>query len=105
MARLAQDPQWQGLEARHPRGGRPQRVPARVETLRLHDLATMERLSPPKPRRNQDALCEPKVRVAKLLGQRLMAHNFDRQGTDSQVRVTVLNGLTAHGIQVTKDVG
>ena len=65
----------------------------------------MERIPPPKPRRNKDALCEPKVRVAKLLGQRLMARDFDRQLAEFQVRVAVLNGFTALGIPVTKLVG
>ena len=65
----------------------------------------MERIPPPKPRRNQNALCEPKVREAKLLGQRLMARDFDRQVAEFQVRVAVLNGLTALGIPVTKVVG
>jgi len=50
-------------------------------------------------------LCEPKVREAKLLGQRLMARDFDRQVAEFQVRVAVLNGDTALGIPVTKAVG
>ena len=65
----------------------------------------MERIPPPKPRRNQDALCEPKVREAKLLGQRLMARDFDRQVAEFQVRVAVLNGFTRLGIPVTKVTG
>ncbi len=65
----------------------------------------MERLSPPEPHRNQDALREPKVREAKLLGQRLAARDFDRQVAEFQVRVAVLNGFTALGIPVTEAVG
>ena len=65
----------------------------------------MERVSPPKPRKDQDALREPKVREAKLLGQRLMARDFDRQVAEFQVRVAVLNGFTALGIPVTKVAG
>ena len=65
----------------------------------------MERIPPPKPRRNKDALCEPKVRVAKLLGQRLMARDFDRQVAEFQIRVAVLNGFTTLGIPVTKVTG
>ena len=64
----------------------------------------MERIPPSKPSRNQDALCEPKVRVAKLLGQRLMARDFDRQVAEFQIRVAVLNGFTTLGIPVTKVV-
>ena len=55
----------------------------------------MERIPPSKPRRNKDAL-------VKLLGQRLMARDFDRQVAEFQVRVAVLNGFTALGIPVTK---
>lgn len=38
------------LGARHPGRTRPQRSPARIKTLRPHDLAKMERLSSPEPR-------------------------------------------------------
>ena len=72
----------------------------------------MERISPPEPRRDEDALREPKVREAKLLGQRLMARDFDRQVAELQVRIAVLqvriavlNGYTALGIPVTEAVG
>jgi hypothetical protein len=40
----------------------------------------------------------------KLLGQRLMAHDFDRQVAEVQVRVAILNSYTALGIPVTKAV-
>ena len=57
----------------------------------------MERLSPPKPRRNEDCV--------KLLGQRLMARDFDRQVAEFQVSVAVLNDFTALGIPVTQAAG
>ncbi|SDF61196.1 hypothetical protein SAMN04488105_13521, partial [Salipiger thiooxidans] len=38
--------------------GRPRRGPARREIPRPGPLATMERIPPPEPRRDQDALCE-----------------------------------------------
>ena len=41
----------------------------------------------------------------KLLGQRLMARDFDRQVAEFQVRVAVLSGFTALEIPVTKVVG
>ena len=41
----------------------------------------------------------------KLLGQRLMARDFDRQIAELQVRIAVLNGYSALGIPVTKVVG
>ena len=59
----------------------------------------MERLSPPEPRRNEDATS------VKLLGQRLAARDFDRQVAEFQVRVAILNGFTALGIPVTETVG
>ena len=48
---------------------------------------------------------ETKMHCIKLLGQRLMARDFDRQVAEFQVRVAVLNGFTALGIPVTKLVG
>ena len=48
---------------------------------------------------------ETKMYFAKLLGQRLMACDFDRQVAEVQVRVAILNGYTALGIPVTKAVG
>ena len=48
----------QTLEGRQPRSDRAQRGLARIETVGSDDLATMERLSPPKSRRDQDALRE-----------------------------------------------
>ena len=62
----------------------------------------MEWLAPSEPRRDKEALCEPKVREAKLLGQRLMAQDFDRQVAEFRVRVAVLNGFTTRGIPVTE---
>jgi len=48
---------------------------------------------------------ETKMHCVKLLGQRLMARDFDRQVAELQVRVAVLNGFTALGIPATKVVG
>jgi hypothetical protein len=48
---------------------------------------------------------ETKMHCVKLLGQRLMARDFDRQVAEFRVRVTVLNGFTALGIPVTKVAG
>ena len=41
----------------------------------------------------------------KLLGQRLMARDLDRQVAEFQVRVAVMNGFTALGIPVTEAMG
>ena len=48
---------------------------------------------------------ETKMHCMKLLGQRLMARNFDRQIAEIQVRTAIMNGYTALGIPVTKTVG
>lgn len=48
---------------------------------------------------------ESKMNCIKLLGQSLMARDFDRQVAEIQVRVAVLNRYTALGIPVTEPVG
>ena len=48
---------------------------------------------------------ETKMHCVKLLGQRLMARDFDRQVAELQVRIAVLNGYTALAIPVTKAAG
>ena len=48
---------------------------------------------------------ETKMHCMKLLGQRLMARDFDRQVAEVQVRIAVMNGYTALGIPVTDTVG
>lgn len=48
---------------------------------------------------------ETKMHCVKLLGQSLMARDFDRQVAEIQIRVAVLNRYTALGIPVTKVVG
>lgn len=40
----------------------------------------------------------------KLLGQRLMAQDFDRQFAELHVRVAVMNGCTALGTPVTEAI-
>ena len=48
---------------------------------------------------------ETKMHCVKLLGQRLMARDFDRQVAKLQLRIAVLNGYTALGIPVTEAMG
>ena len=48
------------------------------------------------------SLAETKKHCVKLLGQRLCAHDFDRQVAEFQVRVAVLNGFTALGTRITE---
>jgi len=48
---------------------------------------------------------ETKMHCVNLLGQSLMARDFDRQVAELQIRAAVLNGYTALGIPVTEPVG
>ena len=48
---------------------------------------------------------ETKMHCMKLLGQSLMARDFERQVAEIQVRIAVLNRYTALGIPVTEPVG
>lgn len=48
---------------------------------------------------------ETKMHCIKLMGQSLMARDFDRQVAEIQVRIAVLNRYTALGIPVTVPVG
>ena len=47
---------------------------------------------------------ETKMNCMKLLGQKLMARDFDRQTAELQVRIAILNRYTALGIPVTRPV-
>jgi hypothetical protein len=47
---------------------------------------------------------ETKMHCVKLLGQRLMARDFDRQVAELQIRIAVLNGYTGLGIPITEAV-
>ena len=48
---------------------------------------------------------ETKMHGMKLLGQSLMARDFERQVAEIQIRIAVLNRYTALGIPVTEPVG
>ncbi|SIS78693.1 hypothetical protein SAMN05878426_1041, partial [Phaeovulum vinaykumarii] len=67
-----------------------------VLLMMLHPTQELE--PPAKPARF-------KMHCVKLLGQRLMARDFDRQVAELQVRIAILNGYTALGIPVTEAVG
>jgi hypothetical protein len=45
------------------------------------------------------------MHCVKLLGQGLMARDFDRQGAELRIRIAVLKRYTALGIPVTEPVG
>jgi hypothetical protein len=42
-----------------------------------------------------------KMRCFKLLGERVMARDFDRQVAELQVRAAILNRFTCHGTPMT----
>ncbi|MCP4208014.1 MAG: IS5/IS1182 family transposase, partial [Shimia sp.] len=46
-----------------------------------------------------------KMHCMKLMGQSLMARDFERQVAEIQIRIAVLNRYTALGIPVTEPVG
>ena len=48
---------------------------------------------------------ETKMHCVKLLGQSLMARDFERQVAEIQIRIAVLNRYTALGIPITEPVG
>ncbi|PRZ45424.1 DDE family transposase [Tritonibacter scottomollicae] len=48
---------------------------------------------------------EAKMNCIRLLGQSLIARNFDRQVSELQIRIAVLNGYTALGIPAKVAVG
>ena len=48
---------------------------------------------------------ETKMNCLKLLGQKLMSRDFDRQTAELQIRIAILNRFTALGIPVTRPVG
>lgn len=57
-------------------------------------------------KRSSASTIHPKLlRHMKLLGQSLMARDFDRQVAEIQIRIAVLNRYTALGIPVTVPAG
>lgn len=76
---------------------------------RNDDLLTMKRFGRTPWRKwsgyQRRSRVETKMKRMKLLGQKLMSRDFQRQTTELQPRVAILNGFTAHGIPVSQTVG
>jgi transposase len=76
---------------------------------RNDDLRAMKRFGRTLWRRwsgyHRRSRVETKMNCLKLLGQKLMSRDFDRQTAELQVRIAILNRFTALGIPVTKPVG
>ncbi len=89
--------------------GKPWKPDTAGAIARKEILRTSKRLGRTIWRRwsgyHRRSLVETKAHCAKLLGQRLMARDFDRQVAEFQVRVVVVNGFTALGIPETQAVG
>ena len=51
------------------------------------------------------SLVEAKMRCLKLLGERLMSRNFDRQVAELQIRAAILNRFTSLGTPLTQRAG
>jgi IS5 family transposase len=51
------------------------------------------------------SLIEAKMRCFKLLGERVMARDFDRQVAELQIRAAILNRFTAIGTPLTQRIG
>lgn len=92
------------LADRQRRSGRKKRSRAGIVVPKPCSVATMERIAPPKPHQDEDALDDPKVYEAKRPGRCLMARDFGRRVGEPQVRIAVLNGHIALGIPVTEPV-
>lgn len=82
------------MEAGHSRRSGARQDPASIEALGPGALAEMERVSP-------RSRVETKMNCVKLLGQRLMLRDFDRQVAAIQIRAAVLNRFTALGMPMT----
>ena len=61
-------------------------------------MATLER-------NHRRSRVDTKMHCIKLLGQSLMARDFERQVAEIQIRIAILNRYTALGIPVTEPVG
>ena len=91
------------------KNAKPWKADSAVATARNEALRASKHLGRALWRRwsgyHRRSRAETKMHSVTLLGQRLMARDFDRQVAEFQVRVAVLNGYTALGIPVTKVVG
>lgn len=101
----------QAMEAHEQRGHRPAPSREGVKIPGPYPMAAMEWLSPPTPRRDQDALCEttgpePSSHTfCECVAGRGMARDFARQVAEIQIHIAVPNRYTALGIPVTEPVG
>jgi Transposase DDE domain len=98
----------QAMEGTNRRDGGAQRGAPQLPPPRPGDLEALDRLSPTTSGRGQDTLAGSLEPVAlnlldfKLLGERVMARDFERQVAELQIRAAILNRFTAHGTPLTQ---
>ena len=100
------------MEEEQSRCGGEKRGPAGHNALLTGALAEMEWLPSTQPRRDQASRdiasqCPAGqwMNCMKLLGQKLMSRDFDRQTAEIQVRIAIRDRFTALGLPVTQPVG
>ena len=80
-----------------------------VEGSHLPVKRTLDKLGVSRPTfyrwYHRRSCVESKMHCIKLLGQSVMARDFDRQVAEIQIRIAVLNRYTALGIPVTEPIG
>lgn len=102
----------QALDAAKHWSDRPQRSGQYINLLGANTMATMERIPPPTIPRNeafhrlQANDCRPVdafgrwMHCVKRMGQSRMARDFERQVTEVQIRIAILDRYTAFGTPI-----
>lgn len=91
------------------RNGKPWKEPAAGAAARNDALRSCRRLGRAIWKRwtgyHRRSLVETKMRCLKLLGERVMSRDFDRQVAELQIRAAILNRFTALGTPHTQPAG
>lgn len=91
------------------KNGKPWKEPTAGATVRNEALRSCRRLGRAIWKRwtgyHRRSLAEAKMRCFKLLGERVMSRDFDRQVAELQIRAAILNRFTALGTPLTQRAG
>jgi len=91
------------------KNGKPWKEPTAGAAVRNEALQSCRRLGRAIWKRwtgyHRRSLVEAKMRCYKLLAERVMSRDFDRQVAELQIRAAILNRFTALGTPVTKRAG
>ncbi|MGL5009308.1 MAG: IS5 family transposase, partial [Paracoccaceae bacterium] len=91
------------------KNGKPGKEQTAGATVRNHALRSCRRLGRAIWKRwtgyHRRSLVEAKMRCFKLLGERVMSHDFERQVAELQIRAAILNRFTALGTPLTQRAG